>query len=87
MLNFAAAHMDQPSGTEWLTVGAVEPEAKNDKTAAKGTDPGVVGSDDGSEGQKGAFMGTETQRDFSCLVLNVYETRGDLIPSIFFPLR
>lgn len=80
MLNFAAAHMNQPSGTEWLTVGAVEPGAKDDKAVAKGTGPGVVGPGDGSESQKGAFMGTETQRDFSCLVLNVCETRGCLIP-------
>lgn len=49
MLNFAAAHMDQPSGTEWLTVGAVEPGAKDDKAATKGTGPGVVGPENGSE--------------------------------------
>lgn len=64
----------------------MEPGAKDDRTAAKGTGPGVVGPADGSESQKGAFMGTETQRDFSCLVLNVYEIRDCLIPLISFPL-
>lgn len=64
----------------------MEPGAKDDKAAAKGIGPGVVGPGDGSESQKGTFMGTETQRDFSCLVLNVCETRGCLIPWISFPL-
>lgn len=64
----------------------MEPEAKDDRAAAKGTGPGVVGPGDGSESQKGAFMGTETQRGFFCLVLNVYEIRDCLIPPISFPL-
>lgn len=66
---------------------AVGPGAKDDKAAVQGTGTGALGPDDGSESQRGALMATGTQRDFSCLVLNVCGIRDLLIPSIFSPLE